>query len=130
MNPKTDYRQGIVRIGDLTIQGTEYLPEGSEVSNMSIKGFRRLLRKKGTKLFACYVNSVDGIKESFGKSSSDPEMNKIIGKYSDVFRSTLPSGLPPKRSVDHEIETDSNAKIPNRRLFKLSPDEFVMNNGR
>lgn len=32
--------------------------------------------------------------------------------------------LPPKRSVDHDIETDPLAKIPSRRLFRLSPDEL------
>lgn len=61
---------------------------------------------------------------SFGKQTKDPELMEIIDEYSDVFRSTLPKGLPPVRNVDHEIETDPNQKIPNRSLFRLSPDEL------
>ena len=70
------------------------------------------------------MNSVEREQDEFGKSTSDSEMNNIVEEYSDVFQSTLPSGLPPKRSIDHKNETDPQAKIPIRRLFQLSPDEL------
>ncbi len=41
-----------------------------------------------------------------------------------MFREELPPGLPPKRRVDHEIETDKDAKPPHRPLYQLSPVEL------
>ena len=41
-----------------------------------------------------------------------------------MFRSELPQGLPPKRSIDHKIETEKGAKPPKRSLFQLSPAEL------
>src|SRR5271154_2643730 len=47
--------------------------------------------------------------------------NPVIAQYwySDVFRDTLPDGLPPQRSVDHQIETLSESRS-NRNAYQLS----------
>jgi hypothetical protein len=58
------------------------------------------------------------------KPSIDPRMNSPFKDYSDVFRSELPEGLPPKRSVDHGIETEHGAKPPHRSLYQLSSAEL------
>jgi hypothetical protein len=59
-----------------------------------------------------------------GKRSADTKLIPLLKEYSDVFRSELPDGLPPKRSVDHAIETDHGAKSPHRLLYQLSPAEL------
>lgn len=124
VQPLSNYTQNIVRIGHVLINGKKYDANEYSVSNVSRKGFRKLLKKQGTQVFTVFVNSIGAKEDSFGTMTSDPEMLKILEEYSDVFRSTLPDGLPPKREVDHEIITEADEKIPNRRLFRLSPDEL------
>jgi hypothetical protein len=51
--------------------------------------------------------------------SSDPELRKVINEFRDVFRDDLPDGLPPKRPVDHVIDTGSQAPN-NRNAYPLS----------
>ena len=47
VKPIAEYDQRIVRTGDLIIKGNEYSPKGSDVCDMSLKQFRKILRKKG-----------------------------------------------------------------------------------
>lgn len=124
VNPRTNYSTSRVTVGDHDLKGETYQSERNKVCHMSIKGFRRLLKKKDTQFYVCYVNSMKTVEEPYAQPTSDPEMMRIVDDFSDVFRSNLPSGLPPKKSMDHAIETEPDAKIPNRRLFKLSPDEL------
>ncbi len=55
---------------------------------------------------------------------SNPGLKKTLRKYDTVFRGELPPGLPPKTRVDHEIETDKDAKPPHRPLYQLLPLNF------
>ena len=41
-----------------------------------------------------------------------------------MFRDQFPNGLPPKRSLDHEIETSIESKPPHLPLYHLSPVEI------
>lgn len=50
--------------------------------------------------------------------------DKIINKYSSVFRDDLPAGLPLARGMDHEIKTLDDAKPLYRGLFQLSSSEL------
>lgn len=77
---------------------------------------------KGYSNYVCFLNSVSKRQKLLVKLPSDSEMEKIIEDYSDVFRLNLPNGLPSKRIIDYEIETDPSSKIPNRRLFRASAD--------
>jgi hypothetical protein len=58
------------------------------------------------------------------KRSADPKLIPLLKEYSDVFRSELPDGWPPKRSVDHAMETEHGAKPSHRSLYQLSPAEM------
>lgn len=124
LSPDTDYESRTIRIGNVSIQGKMDLLTRTSVSNISIRGFRKLVSTKGTEIFKAVIISVGPNEKQFGQAPIHPEMVSVVEEFSDVFQSTLPSGLPPKWSVDHEIETDTSVKIPNRRLFKLSPDEL------
>lgn len=55
----------------------------------------------------------------------DSELEALLGRYKEVFREDLPAGLPPERDVDHAIETDREAKPPQRGLYQLSPAEML-----
>ena len=39
----------------------------------------------------------------------DQELKQLLGEYQDVFSKEVPEGLPPKRAVDHEINTTSKS---------------------
>ncbi len=83
-----------------------------QVANLSMKKFRHLLRKRGVDtgvhLFqVVQVNAMRSISKVETKeellSIPHPKLNRILCKYDKVFQEELPPGLPPKRSVDHEI---------------------------
>ena len=63
MKPIAEYDQGIVRTGDLIIKGKEYLPKGSDVCDMSIKGFRKILRRKGKTVCCIHELSGKGVRQ-------------------------------------------------------------------
>ena len=66
-----------------------------------------------------------------GKGADNPAVSAVLSEFSDVLRSELPPGLPPKRfaadgtPIEHVIETAPDA-IPTRsKPFKTTPDELA-----
>ena len=51
--------------------------------------------------------------------SDNPEINRVLREYSDVFRDSLPSNLPPSRGLEHPIDT-GDAKPVNTQAYQLS----------
>lgn len=52
------------------------------------------------------------------------ETLQIMSKYKDVFPDNLPRMLPPKRTIDHEIQLELNHTPPSRPTYRLSPPEM------
>lgn len=48
---------------------------------------------------------------------------KIVDDYKEVFPDRLPKGRPPRRDVEHRIETFSDAEPPSRPPYRLGPAE-------
>ena len=48
----------------------------------------------------------------------DKEVKQLLNEYLDIFRNDLPEGLPPKRAVDHEINTGSEGPV-NKNAYPL-----------
>ena len=46
-------------------------------------------------------------------------LSQIVQEYKTVFPNKLPKGRPPKREVDHRIETIPNAEPPSRPPYRL-----------
>ena len=98
-------------------------PESNvEISSIGVKRFRSLLRKKSHHpefqffgLVSC--NNTTATKPK--KRNKDFRLSSLLEKYERVFRKELPDGLPPKRTVDHEIVTDPNANPPLRPLSRF-----------
>ena len=55
----------------------------------------------------------------FGDLAVDAELRAVLHEHKDVFQDELPDGLPPKRAVDHEINTGNEAPT-NRNAYPLS----------
>jgi hypothetical protein len=47
-----------------------------------------------------------------------------LQEYADVFSTDLPSGLPPLRGIEHQIDLIPGAQLPNRAPYLTNPDEM------
>src|SRR2546428_8062824 len=47
----------------------------------------------------------------------------LLQDYKDVFPEDLPSGLPPLRGIEHQIEFIPGSSIPNRPAYRSNPME-------
>ena len=52
------------------------------------------------------------------------ELKGILEEYKEVFPDKLPYGPPPKRVMDHEIETTPGATPPHKSPYRLSVAEL------
>jgi hypothetical protein len=52
-----------------------------------------------------------------------PAVVNLLQEYADVFPTDLPSGLPPLRGIEHQIDLISGASLPNRASYRTNPDE-------
>ncbi|CAG8621998.1 7435_t:CDS:2 [Paraglomus occultum] len=80
--------------------------------------FLRSLDPTNAELFAVYLDTPNN-----NKNESEPEVQKLITQYKDIFSKTLPDHLPPKRSLDQAIELTPGAEPPHRPIYRLSYDE-------
>src|SRR5436305_374185 len=53
----------------------------------------------------------------------DEELKQLLGEYKDIFREESPEGLPPKRALDHEINTGSESPA-NKNAHPLSVQQL------
>jgi hypothetical protein len=119
-NPQVSYPARVAQLKDDTLPvmtGAEEFGRAAKVHNMSIKRFRKELRNMHTRdYFKAFqlvqLSNMDCTQDE--KRSIDPKIKSLLKEHSDLFRSELPDGLPPKRSVDHAIETEHGAKPPHR----------------
>jgi hypothetical protein len=51
------------------------------------------------------------------------KLRKLLKEFKDVFREELPKRLPPRRSVDHAIETGDASPI-NKNAYPLSVQQL------
>ena len=57
-------------------------------------------------------------------NSSLPSLaNSLLQDFEDVFPEEMPSGLPPIRGIEHQIDFVPGASIPNRPAYRSNPEE-------
>ena len=68
----------------------------------------------------------DVIKKKVLEADSDvrEDLEATLKEFKDVFRNKLPYGPPPKRVVDHDIETTLGATPPHKSPYRLSVMEL------
>ena len=47
----------------------------------------------------------------------------LLQEYEDVFPNDVPSGLPPIRGIEHQIDFVPGATIPNRPAYRSNPEK-------
>jgi hypothetical protein len=60
-----------------------------------------------------------------GKTMFQGKMKSLLQGYEDIFPEDLPSGLPPKRSVELQIDLVPGSEPVKRPIYKLSTEEFT-----
>ena len=98
----------------------------AEFNLMSEKDVKKALKKKGeVECILYFAREGEEVQDRFNNIGSgtsgvqDPELRKLLDEFRDVFKDELPDGLPPKRAVDHEINTGNEAPA-NRNAYPLS----------
>uniref|UniRef100_A0A2N9GWX5 Reverse transcriptase RNase H-like domain-containing protein n=1 Tax=Fagus sylvatica TaxID=28930 RepID=A0A2N9GWX5_FAGSY len=59
------------------------------------------------------------VQSTWDEASKSP----TIKEYEDVFPNDVPSGLPPIRGIEHQIDFVPGATIPNRPAYRSNPEE-------
>ena len=57
-------------------------------------------------------------------SSVQQQLKAMLEELQDVFPDKLPYGPPPKRQINHEIDTVPGEAPPHKSPYKLSPVEM------
>jgi hypothetical protein len=51
------------------------------------------------------------------------EIQELLGEFADIIVDELPHSLPPMRSVSHHIDLIPGASLPNKSVYRLTPQE-------
>ncbi|XP_031404486.1 uncharacterized protein LOC116213611 [Punica granatum] len=62
-------------------------------------------------------------KEVVGEASIPTAVAPVVAEYVDVFPDELPDSLPPLRDIQHRIDLEPGATLPNRPHYKMRPGE-------
>jgi hypothetical protein len=56
-------------------------------------------------------------------SSLPPIVTNLLQEYADIFPKEVPSGLPPIRGIEHQIDLIPGASLPNRAPYRTNSEE-------
>jgi hypothetical protein len=51
------------------------------------------------------------------------DVSNILQEFSDVFSEEVPTGLPPLRGIEHQINLIPRASLPNSAPYRTNPNE-------
>ena len=54
----------------------------------------------------------------------------LLQEFDDVFPEEVPSGLPPIRGIEHQIDFVPEVVIPNRPAYRSNPEELMGVDGK
>jgi hypothetical protein len=50
-------------------------------------------------------------------------ITNLLQEFKDIFPAGIPSGLPPLRGIEHQIDLIPGASLPNRATYRTNPEE-------
>lgn len=130
--PVIDYTTGKLRTQNVFLPSSRDTGRAVTVQNIGVKKFRSIIRKNlkkngGIEVYQlrCINNLTSKDTEFSRGNDEDPEIMQLKDEFKEVFRKELPDGLPPKRDVDHKIETVEGSTQPHRGIYQLLPAELM-----
>ncbi|XP_071918888.1 uncharacterized protein [Coffea arabica] len=90
----------------------QWLNNSGEASHIILVGRGSLT---GSKKVALNVHEFD--------TNIPLEVKSLLQEYADIFPEDVPSGLPPLRGIEHQIDFVPGASLPNRPAHKSNPEE-------
>ena len=89
--------------------------------------------REGEVRFACFTNKPMILlvyKEAYFNTNDLDHIVPIVAisllqEFDDVFPDDTPSGLPPLRGIEHQIDFVPGASIPNRPSYRKNPEEMT-----
>ena len=92
----------------------------SEKKLLSALQFKKGVRRLEPTFVALPVDSV-----RCGLGECPPGVDQILTEFKDVLPDQLPKSLPPRRTIDHQIELIAGAKPPARAPYRMAPPELA-----
>nr|GEZ52781.1 hypothetical protein [Tanacetum cinerariifolium] len=83
---------------------------------LSISNFMGKVYESGI-MFALVVREVEK------PVSAQHSVKPFLEKYVDVMPTELPSGLPPMKDIQHQIDIIPGSSLPNKPAYRMSPKE-------
>ena len=151
--PHIDWRTNEVTVGDVTLHTSNTNPYlvKPEVQFISRREFNRMCKNDELEAYAIVLKNCEEatlhdkainskhdineqtylatttsleVEEAAKNTKNSDALVTILDSFADVFPDELPPGLPPKRHVDHTVPLEPDAKIPAKKLYRLSSYEL------
>ena len=74
-------------------------------------------------LLLCKGTLISAHFDKIGSKVLPTSIEKLLKEFGDVFPSDGPTGLPPFRGIEHQIDFVPGASLPNRPTYKTNPEE-------
>ena len=80
-----------------------------------------LLAEQPLYLLVCTTQIL--ITNTFENFELPSSVKSLLQDFQDVFPASVPSGLPPLRGIEHQIDLIPGASLPNRPAYRSNPQE-------
>ncbi|CAR64332.1 YALI0E14388p2 [Yarrowia lipolytica CLIB122] len=91
------------------------------IKSCSLEKATQLAEHHGAQLFLYMVRE----KPEGEEHEPDVDTREVLEEYADVIVDKMPMELPPKRSVEHTIDSDETARPPARASYRLTRFEWA-----
>lgn len=125
-NPNINWKHNIVHIGHHRLPTIDSKDNNHRCELVSALGIKRALRKaESAQLVFVIQSGEEGIEQRDRDNAPiDNRTRDLVKAYRSVFPDDLPSGLPPRRHIDHKIELVPGAEPPTKPAYRMSADEL------
>jgi len=110
-----------VRVWELGVPSHKVTQKESLLTKNSLKTC--LLTEQPPYLLLCKGTLMCAQSDKTGSKVLPPSIEKLLKEFDDVFPSDGPTGLPPFRGIQHQIDFVPRASLPNRLTYRTNPEE-------
>ena len=90
---------------------------------MSFRDINEVIEGKKSFLVMIYKENYFNDQANFEELELPSSMISLLKEFGDVFPNEIPTGLPPIRGIEHQIDFVLGAAIPNRPAYRSNPEE-------